>query len=310
MAILVTGSAGFIGSSLVDRLLADGHEVIGIDNFDPYYPKEIKLRNIQQARQNPRYKFFEGDIRRDVSKLFQNVDSVFHLAAKAGVRNSIADPLGYNDVNVNGTLNLLQESIKHPVKKFVYASSSSVYGDARKLPITEDSPTEPNNPYGASKLCAEKYCLAFEKMHGLKTLSLRFFTVYGPRQRPDEAIKKFTDLISTGGKIQVFGDGSQTRDFTYIDDIVEALVLSMEKPASGTALNIGSGKRISVNDLVNLLGQTLGTKIVKEYVPMHKADMKDTLASITRARELLGYQPKTQIEEGIRRFVEWHKKAA
>ena len=307
MTILVTGAAGFIGSNLVDTLLAHGHTVVGVDNFDPYYPRSRKLKNIAAAKANKKFTLYEADIRDGVAmkKLLKDCEAVFHLAAKAGVRNSLADPFGYNDVNVTGTLNLLELSRNTAVKKLVYASSSSVYGPANRLPIPEDHPTNPISPYGASKLAGEKYCFAYDQMHGLKTVSLRFFTVYGPRQRPDEAIHKFTAQLTSNEPITVFGSGKQTRDFTYVSDIVAGLIAAWRSPAHAAAFNLGSGQRIALNDLINLLSTSLGTRVKKTVAPAAKGDVPDTLADITFAQEALSYQPKVPIQDGIPKFVQW-----
>lgn len=307
MTILVTGAAGFIGSTLVDTLLAHGHTVVGVDNFDPYYPRAQKLRNISAAKANKRFTLYEADIRDGVAmkKLLRDCEAVFHLAAKAGVRNSLADPFGYDDVNVRGTLNLLDLARQSSVKKLIYASSSSVYGPAARLPISEDHPTNPITPYGASKLAGEKYCHAYDAMHGLKTVSLRFFTVYGPRQRPDEAICKFTHQLTNSEPITVYGSGKQTRDFTYVSDIVAGLIAAWRSPAHADAFNLGSGKRIVLNDLITLLADALGTRLKKTTAPEAKGDVRDTLADVTKARDAFGYAPQVPIEDGIPRFVQW-----
>ena len=309
MTILVTGTAGFIGSTLVDQLLAKGLDVVGADNFDPYYAKELKLRNIASARKNKRFTFATADIRDGVAmkKLLKDVEAVFHLAAKAGVRNSLADPLGYHDVNVTGTLNLLELCRNSSVRKIIYASSSSVYGPTTRLPIGEDHPTAPLSPYGASKLAGEAYVHTYDRIHGLRGISLRFFTVYGPRQRPDEAICKFTTQLTHGEPITIYGTGAQTRDFTYVDDIVTGLIASWRSKSHGEAFNLGSGRRVALTDVINTLGTALGTRITKKAGPPAAGDVPDTWADITRAREAFGYEPKTAIEDGIPRFVSWWK---
>ena len=231
------------------------------------------------------------------------------MAARAGVRASIRHPKLYNDININGTLNLLNLTLKHEVEKFIFASSSSVYGCYKYLPINEDHPTQPISPYGISKLAAEKYCLFFDKAYGLKTICIRIFTAYGPRQRPDEAICKFTKLIFSDKPVTIYGDGEQVRDFTYIDDIVNGFILAMKKNVHGIALNIGSGRKVSVNELVDLLEKYSKRKVKRVYVEKHVGDVPATHADISKARQLLGYKPKVDIEEGIKRFIEWFEKS-
>lgn len=308
--MLVTGCAGFIGSSLVDELLKRGNKVVGVDNFDPYYDKSIKMKNMENVLKDNNFRFIECDIRdeQELTKIFkEGIDFVFHMAARPGVRSSIENPILYNDINVNGTVNLLKLSSDFGVKKFIHASSSSVYGNPMYLPLDEKHPNNPISPYGISKLSSEKYCLTFEKLYGLKTICLRFFTVYGPRQRPDEAICKFTELILKNKPITIYGDGEQTRDFTFITDIVNGIILSQEKGVHGEVFNLGSGKRVNVNHFVNLLEKETGKKVKKIHIKNQRGDVSHTWADTTKARKLLNYEPKVDIENGIKKYVEWWK---
>ena len=237
------------------------------------------------------------------------IEAVVHIAAKAGVRNSVQNPYEYNEVNINGTLNLLNVARDSDVERFIFASSSSVYGNPQYLPIDEKHPTNPVSPYGVTKLACEKYCLFFEHAYALKTILLRFFTVYGPRQRPDEAIHKFTRLIFENRPITIYGDGNQTRDFTYVDDIVRGIELALKSNVSGEVFNLGSGKRISVNELVDLLEKYSGKEVKRVYIEKQLGDVSNTWASIEKAKHMLGYEPKVDIEEGVKRFIEWWQRS-
>lgn len=312
MKILVTGCAGFIGSHTVDRLLSDGYEVIGIDNFDDYYPPEIKWRNIEGAMKNRRFKVIKGDVRdeRTLKRILKGVDVVFHLAARPGVRASFKNPELYIDVNVRGTLNLLKACLDSEVKKVVYSSSSSVYGEPMYLPIDEKHPTNPISVYGITKLAGEKLCYTFYRTYGLRVIVLRYFTVFGPRQRPDEAICKFTRLLLNGKRPEIYGDGTQSRDFTYVENVVDANMLAMKSKVKFGIFNVGSGRRISVNRLVNLLNKVCGTKVKPKYVEKAVGDVTHTLADISKAREVLGYRPKIDFVSGIKKYVEWFKNEA
>lgn len=309
MNYLITGGAGFIGSSLADELLKRGNYVVSIDNFDPYYPKEIKEQNIKHSLAETDYKFYEMDIR-NTEKLSiimseESIDAVFHLAARPGVRASIMNPFVYNDVNALGTLSVLKACLDTDVKKLIYASSSSVYGNPEYLPINENHPTNPVCPYGVSKLSGEKYCLVFDQIYGIKTVILRYFTVFGPRQRPDEAICKFTKLIFEGKPITIYGDGNQTRDFTYISDIVNGTILAVENNISKEIFNLGSGERTIVNKLIHILQVAIGKNAKTVYVERQAGDVSDTWANIEKARRILGYNPITNIKDGVRKFVTW-----
>jgi UDP-glucose 4-epimerase len=309
-AVLVTGCAGFIGSNLVDRLLAENFDVIGMDNFDDYYPRAIKERNLTSARRSPRFRFIQDDVRNwtTLEKVIKtnSIAYVCHLAARPGVRMSIKSPLIYHDTNVTGTLSVLLACLNSNIRKLIYASSSSVYGNAESLPTSENAVPKPLSPYGASKLAAEEYCLCFERTYGLRTLILRYFTVYGPRQRPDEAACKFLNQILKGEKVTIYGDGSQVRDFTYVSDVVNATVAAMKSTVSGAALNIGSGRKTSVNQLTDTLEEITRRKIARVYMERQEGDVVATWADIRKARGKIGFEPKIDLREGLRRFFEWY----
>jgi UDP-glucuronate 4-epimerase len=312
MNILLTGGAGFIGSSLAKQLLQEGHRIICLDNLDGYYDPDIKWKNVQQTLHDPNYHFHEGDIRDSelIDTLFRSYafDSVIHLAARAGVRPSVQDPALYFDVNVNGTLTLLQAMQRSGVKKMVFASSSSVYGDSPQVPFVEnESADRPLSPYAASKRAAELLCHTFHNLYGFDVFCLRFFTVYGPQQRPEMAISQFTDSILNGHPINVFGDGSTARDYTYIDDIVNGIIQSLANLKGYEVLNIGGSDPISLLDLIQVIEQAVGETAVINRLPMQPGDVQQTYASIHKAEQLIGYQPSVRIEEGIRRFVEWYR---
>ena len=305
MKTLVTGCAGFIGSHLVDKLLEQGYEVIGMDCFTDYYSREIKEANISNALKNKNFKFIEEDILN--MNEYPEVDYVFHLAAQAGVRASWGKSFEiYTRNNVQATQKLLEFYKERKIKKFVYASSSSVYGDA-KLPMKEDSLLKPISPYGVTKLAGENLCYLYWKNYGVPTVSLRYFTVYGPRQRPDMAIHKSVKAIFKGDEIIVFGDGTQTRDFTYVDDAAEANILAAESNSVGETFNIGGGSRISVNELIKIMEDIIGKKVRRKNVEKQKGDVRDTLADVSKAKTELRWMPKVKIEEGLKRFVDWWK---
>ena len=305
MKTLVTGCAGFIGSHLVDKLLEQGYKVIGIDCFTDYYPREIKEANISTALRNNNFEFIEEDIL--AMDKFPEVDYIFHLAAQAGVRASWGKSFEiYTKNNIEATQKLLEFYKSKKIKKFVYASSSSVYGDA-ELPMREDSLLKPVSPYGVTKLAGEYLCYLYWKNYRVPTVSLRYFTVYGPRQRPDMATHKFVRAILRGDEITVFGDGMQTRDFTFIDDVVEANILAAENDLVGEVFNIGGGSRISVNDLIKIMEDVLGKKATIKNIEKQKGDVGDTLADVIKAKKELGWKPKVKIKEGLKRFVDWWK---
>ena len=306
MRALVTGCAGFIGSTLTDRLLRDGYEVIGIDRFSDYYARDLKERNLSSAMKHPQFTLVEEDIL-DIGT-FPSVDWVFHLAAQAGVRASWGESFDiYTRDNVLATQRLLECYKSQKIRKFVYSSSSSVYGDV-ELPMREDRMVQPVSPYGVTKLAAEHLCSLYWKNYGVPTVSLRYFTVYGPRQRPDMGINKFVRAVLKGEAITVYGDGTQTRDFTYIDDIVEANVLAAMSDVRGEVFNIGGGNRISVNGLIGAIEMAVGKTANVEHSAEQKGDVKDTWADTRKATELLGWHATIGITAGLKRYVDWIRK--
>jgi UDP-glucose 4-epimerase len=309
--IVITGGAGFIGSHIAESLSKDGHEIVIVDNLDPYYSVDLKKRNLNLVFESGDATFINADVT-DLASMKEildgTVDYVYHEAAQAGVRISVEDPFKPNDVNVLGTLNVLKASLDAGVKKVINASSSSVYGKVKYLPFDEKHPTEPVSPYGVSKLAAEHYCRVFYEVYGLPTTSLRYFTVYGPRMRPDLAISIFTRKMLANEPITVFGDGKQTRDFTYIDDVVEANKrLINNKLTDGKVLNIGGGNRISVNDLIENLRSITGSTSEVIYAGKQKGDTEDTLANIDLGNKLIGYKPLFDITKGLNKFVDWFR---
>lgn len=308
---LVTGGAGFIGSHLVDRLLArDPARLVVVDNFDEFYSPQIKRNNIVNHLSHPSYRLVEADIR-DYNKLKQLfseevIETVIHLAAKAGVRPSVSDPRTYQEVNIGGTVNVLELAQRNGIKKVIFGSSSSIYGPSAAPPFREDAPLNPISPYAATKASGELLAHTWSHLYGMQILCLRFFTVYGPRQRPDLAIHKFARLIMSGSPIPVYGDGSSERDFTYIDDIIQGIMGAIEYSATPfEVINLGESRTITVSRLIELIEDAIGKKAIIDRQPEQPGDMPRTHADITRARELLGYNPTTQIESGITRFVDW-----
>ncbi len=310
--VLVTGFAGFIGSHLTEKLLSDGYTVIGIDEFNDYYDPKIKGRNISSFRNNEKFVFNKADIRNkdSVSEIFikYKPEIIVHLAARAGVRPSLQQPILYEEVNVIGTLNLLEAAKNNSCKKFIFGSSSSVYGECKNVPFKEtELDLKPISPYGVSKLAGEKYCQAYNHLYKMPIVCLRFFTVYGPRQRPDLAIYKFTKLIEEGKPIPVFGDGMYKRDFTYVTEIINGIVSSIKYDKSSFEIfNLGESHTTSVVDLVKLIENALGKKAVIDWQPAQAGDVPLTYADVSKAEKLLGYKPKTKPEEGIKKFVEWY----
>ncbi len=306
--ILVTGGAGFIGSHLIDRLIGK-NEVICLDNFDTYYDPKVKRRNIERHLENKNFKLVKADVRdsKGMERIFrEGIDKVAHLAGKGGVRPSIENPFVYMDVNAMGTLNLLDMSRKYDVKNFVYASSSSVYG-LNKTPFREDDKTErQTSPYGTSKKAAELYCQTFSILYGIPITCLRFFTVYGPRQRPDMAIHKFTKLIDQGMPIEMYGDGSSKRDYTYVTDVIKGVTNALNNKFDFEIFNLGESKTVELKYLISLIEKNLGKGAKVKRKPDQPGDMPATFADISKSKRLLGYDPKVQIEEGIERFVEWY----
>jgi UDP-glucuronate 4-epimerase len=309
MKALVTGAAGFIGSHLSERLLADGWEVVGVDNFDDFYDPRIKRRNVEASVRDEKFELVEADIRDGAAMdgaVGGGIDIIVHLAARAGVRPSIARPLLYADVNVNGTMVLLEAAKEHKIDKFIFGSSSSVYGNNEKVPFSEDDNVDfPISPYAATKKSCELICHTYHHLYDISITCLRFFTVYGPRQRPDLAIHKFARLIEDGEPIPVYGDGTMMRDFTYIDDIINGTVGAMGKCSGFNIYNLGESRPIAVNDLISEIEKAVGKKAVREYQPAQPGDVERTYADVSKAVRELDYDPSTTIESGLARFVEW-----
>ena len=312
--LLITGGAGFIGSHLVDRLLAsDVESITVVDDFNDFYNPSIKHNNIREHLKDPRYSIHEIDIRnrKALEQVFSgsNFDCVVHLAARAGVRPSLSEPQLYTETNINGTVNLLEFARQHNIKQFVFGSSSSVYGINAKVPFSEDDPIrQPISPYAATKGAGELLCHTYSHLYGLRCVCLRFFTVYGPRQRPDLAIHKFAKLISQHKPIPVFGDGTTRRDYTYIDDIIDGVTAATNYDKSNyEVINLGESRTVELRELISLLEKELDTHAIIEHQPPQPGDVPQTFADVSKARALLNYQPKTQIEAGLRRFVEWFR---
>lgn len=310
--VLLTGYAGFIGSHLTEKLLEENCQVIGIDDFNDYYEKNIKEKNIHNFKSNENFVEYREDIRNKnfIDKIFKehSPDVVVHLAARAGVRPSLSQPLLYEEVNVLATLNLLEASRVNGIKKFVFASSSSVYGECKNPPFKEtELDLKPISPYGVTKLTGERHCYTFYHLYKIPMVCLRFFTVYGPRQRPDLAIHKFTKLIDEGKPIPVFGDGMFKRDFTYVTEIVDGIMASIDYDKSGYEIfNLGESHTTSVIDLIKLIENELGKKAVIDWQPAQPGDVPITYADVSKAEKLLNYKPRTKPEEGIKKFVQWY----
>lgn len=312
--ILVTGGAGFIGSHLVDLLLSEGDwQVSVVDDFNNFYEPAIKRENVNTHKNNPNYRLFETDIRdkRALDQIFGSgaFQCIVHLAARAGVRPSLQQPLLYAETNINGTMNLLELAREHGIRQFVFGSSSSVYGINAKVPFSEDDPIrQPISPYAATKAAGELLCHTYTHLYGLRCVCLRFFTVYGPRQRPDLAIHKFARFITEGKPIPVFGDGTTRRDYTFIDDIIAGVRAAIDYQATDyEVINLGESRTVELRELIPLLEKELAATAKLDHQPLQPGDVPQTFADITKARRLLGYNPQTQIEEGIHRFVEWFR---
>jgi UDP-glucuronate 4-epimerase len=312
--IFVTGGAGFIGSHLCERLLKEGHEVICLDDFDDYYSPNIKIKNVEDIKKKfpNRFELLTGDIRNFeyLTKAFrrERIDWVVHLAARAGVRPSIDQPLLYQDVNIRGTIALLETCKTYGVKHFLFASSSSVYGENQKVPFSEkDLDIQPISPYGATKRAGELLCYSYHHLYGMEIACLRIFTAYGPRQRPEMAIHKFTRLIDQGEKVPMYGDGSSRRDYTYIDDLIEGIVAAIQCHKGFEIYNLGESQTTSLKELIKLIEKALGQKANVEILNLQAGDVSTTYADITKAKRVLGYRPKVKMEEGITRFVQWYK---
>jgi len=316
MNILITGAAGFIGSHLCERCLESGHNIIALDNFNDYYAPSIKRKNIEKSLSyTAEYRLLEGDIRdKDfLQDIFaeQQIDLIVHLAAMAGVRPSIEKPELYYEINVMGTLNLLERCREAGIKKFVFASSSSVYGNNTKVPFEENDPVDhPISPYAASKKAGELICHTFHHLYDMSVACLRFFTVYGPRQRPDLAIIKFANLMKNGDPIPVFGDLNSSRDYTYIDDIIDGTVKAIDfvdKENCYDIFNLGESDTITLSRVIETLEENMNLKARIEKYPSQKGDVWQTYASLDKSKALLGYNPVTKFDEGIRRFINWFK---
>jgi UDP-glucuronate 4-epimerase len=312
--ILVTGGAGFIGSHLVDKLLAEGGwQVTSVDDFNDFYSPAIKHANIAEHLGSANYRIVDADIRDEatMAALFMEYkfDVIVHLAARAGVRPSLSEPKLYAETNINGTLNLLELARYHGIKQFVFGSSSSVYGVNPKVPFAESDPIfNPISPYAATKAAGELLCHTYSHLYGMRVVCLRFFTVYGARQRPDLAIHKFSRLITEGKPIQVFGDGTTRRDYTYIDDIIQGVRAAIDYDRSIYEIfNLGESQTVELNELITLLESSLDAHAIIDRQPMQPGDVPVTFADISKSRELLGYNPTTKIADGIPKFVEWFR---
>lgn len=312
----ITGGAGFIGSTLSERLLNEGNKVVVIDNLCDFYDPCSKEKNISDLLNNSNFKFYRGDIRdrNIISDVFSenSIDCVIHLAAMAGVRPSIENPILYQEVNCLGTQNILEEMKAHNLKNLVMASSSSVYGNCKEVPFREDMVVDfAISPYAATKKANEVMTHVYHKLFDMNVIMLRFFTVYGPKQRPDLAINKFTRLMLNNEEIPMFGDGTTSRDYTFVDDIVDGIIKSMNYVENNSnvyeILNLGNSSPISLKEMINTIGQVLNIEPKIKQLPMQPGDVDRTYADISKARKLIGYQPKTTFEDGIKKFVEWYK---
>jgi UDP-glucuronate 4-epimerase len=307
MKALVTGGAGFVGSHLSERLLAQGADVLAIDSFTDYYPRAIKERNLASLRGQAGYRLIEADLNAlDLREVLTGITHVFHLAAQAGVRKSWGrDFQTYTTLNVDATQRLLEACVALPIERVVYASSSSVYGDAVEMPMREDAMVQPVSPYGVTKLAAEHLCHLYYVNHAVPTVSLRYFTVYGPRQRPDMGFNRFFSALLDNRPVVQFGDGRQTRDFTFIADIVTATADAAVHGVPGRVYNIGGGSRVSLGDVFEMIARVSGRRLEIAHQPAQKGDMRDTFADTSRARADLGFQPSVDLETGLRTMFTW-----
>lgn len=317
MRVLVTGAAGFIGSHVVERLVQRGDFVVGLDNFNDYYPPHCKQENVAEVLANVRerglFTFVEGDVRDNalLSRLFSEAgfDVIVHLAAMAGVRASIGNPALYYEVNVGGTLQLLEMAAKSDVRHFVFASTSSVYGETKRMPFAEDDPCiQPISPYAASKRAAELLGFTYHRLYGLNFTALRFFTVYGPRNRPDMLAYKIVESIYRRVEVPLYENGKMSRDWTFVSDVVEAVVAAVDRPLGYEIINIGRGHPILVSDFVSVVERLTGGKAVLKPAPKPETDMEATFADISKARDLLCYNPSTSVEEGVKQLIEWYER--
>jgi UDP-glucuronate 4-epimerase len=308
--ILITGAAGFIGSNLIYRLLQSGiYHLVGLDNFDNFYSREQKERNLTPFSSHPDFKFFEGDIRNmDDLLALGDFDVIVHLAAKAGVRPSILNPILYQEVNVDGTQNLLEFAKQKNIRQFVFASSSSVYGINENIPWNEEEKLKPISPYASTKLSCEMLGHVYSHLYGIRFLALRFFTVYGPAQRPDLAIHKFFDSISLGKAIPVFGDGSTSRDYTFVEDTVQGIEAAITYDESDfEIINLGNHQTVTLSELIAAIEKISGKMAIIDRQPEQAGDVPQTYADISKAKRLLNYQPLTDLETGLNRFYDWYK---
>ena len=307
MLSVVTGVAGFIGSHLAERLIDEGHEVVGIDCFTDYYPRNIKETNLENLLTFPRFSFIEGDLLElDLTDVLSGVQYVFHQAAQAGVRSSWgAEFEVYTTLNLVATQRLLEACKNSTIEKFIFASSSSVYGDSEELPLREDSVLSPISPYGVTKLAGEHLCRSYWKNYNIPIIALRYFTVYGPRQRPDMAFHKFMGALLHDKDIEIYGDGLQTRDFTFITDAVEGNLLAMKNNLVGDVFNIGGGSRVTINDVLDTMKRITRKNPRIVYQDMQKGDVKHTLAETIKARNILGYSPQVDLRTGLEKQWEW-----
>lgn len=313
MKFFITGGAGFIGSHLCEKLITQNHQIICMDNFNDYYDPRIKKRNVEQLLKLPNFHLIDDDILNHIllDKLFSEhqIDIIVHLAARAGVRPSIQQPLLYQKVNIEGTVNLLECCKRYKIQKFIMASSSSVYGNNKKVPFSEDDPVdEPISPYAATKKACELIAYTYHHLYALPITCLRFFTVYGPRQRPDMAIYKFTKLINNNEPLPMYGDGTSRRDYTYIADVIDGILKAIDKCERYHIYNLGESKTISLKELIHLIENSLGKKTKIDRLPFQSGDVIVTYADISKAQKELGYKPETKIEEGISLFIDWYLK--
>jgi len=309
---LVTGAAGIIASKVCERLLAEGHEVIGIDNFDPVYDLRIKEWRLKRLTCNPKFSFYrqsicDRDVLTSIANNHKNIDGIINLAAKAGVRDSLTNPWAYYDTNLTGTLNLLEVCRHNAINKFVLASTSSIYGENAPYPTPETADSShPLQPYAASKKAAETLCHSYHFLYGIDVTVVRYFTVYGPAGRPHMSMFRFNKWISEGKTVRIFGDGNQTRGFTYLDDIARGTILAL-KELGYEVINLGGHESISINDLIAKFEKAIGKKAIREYEPAHPADMSASWAEVKKARQLLGWQPRFTLDQGIQEVVRWYQ---
>ncbi len=310
--ILVTGAAGFIGSTLSEALTRRGDSVVGFDNFHPFYDPRLKRKNLEGLKRESKFEFVEGDLRDpaalDAVFARRKIDCVVHLAAMAGVRPSITDPMLYSDVNLTGTMRLLEAMRRAGCQRLMFGSSSSVYGGSKEVPFREDQVADrPVSPYAATKRAGEVLCHSYHHLFGMEIACLRFFTVYGPRQRPEMAIHQFTRLIHHGKPIPFFGDGSTTRDYTYVDDIVDGIICTIDKAKGFEIFNLGGSRTLSLKSLVEKIEARIGRKAILNRLPDQPGDVPVTYADVSKAERLVGYRPRVEVDDGLTRFVKWYR---